>query len=289
MRRHLAQSQPARLRELSARAADCFPAEDPVARVERTYHRLLAAPERGAVELLALWQEWYRAGRHEALQALGVALDELLRASVLAGSAHARALVSLGWIRSGRLPLRQAAAMAREAITLFDAAADAQGQIDARDQLGDVLQLSGDRAAALGAYREFHDIASRLLRDDPDNTDWQRDLSVSHNKVGGVYQAQGRLAEALAEYQAGQGIMRKLVARDPDNTDWQRDLSVSHNRVGGMYQAQGRLAEALAEYEADLAIAERLAALDPSNAQWQDDLAMTRQNVDAVRNQMRGV
>ncbi len=288
MRRHLAQSQPARLRELSARAAACFPAKDPVARVERTYHRLLAAPELGAVELLALWQEWYRAGRHEVLQALGVALDDLLRASVLAGGAHARALVSLGWIRSGRLPLRQAAAMAREAITLFDAAADPQGQIDARDQLGDVLQLSGDLAGALGAYRECHDITSRLVRDAPDNTDWQRDLAVSHNKVGGVHQAQGQLVAALAEYQAYQRIMQTLVAREPDNTGWQRDLAVSHYCVGGVYEAQGRLAAALAEYQAGQDILQTLVARDPDNTDWQRDLAVSHNKVGGVATRRRG-
>ena len=95
------------------------------------------------------------------------------------------------------------------------------------------------------------DICGAEVRRHPDNTYWQRELSVSHNNVGRVLQAQGRLQEALAEYQADKRIMQELTARDPDNAGWRRDLSVSHNNVGGVLQAQGRLQEALAEYEAD--------------------------------------
>lgn len=42
-----------------------------------------------------------------------------------------------------------------------------------------------------------------LENHDPANTQWQRDLSVSHNKMGGVMVADGDGPGSLAAYQAG--------------------------------------------------------------------------------------
>ena len=74
-------------------------------------------------------------------------------------------------------------------------------------------------------------IAGRLAARDPDNAAWQRDLSVSHERLGDVQVAQGDLSGALESHRAAMAIRERLAARDPDNTVWQRDLSVAHARV----------------------------------------------------------
>ena len=107
--------------------------------------------------------------------------------------------------------------------------------------------------------------AVRLAAADPANTEWQRDLSVSHNILGNVAVAAGDLAAARAAYQAGLDIAARLAAADPANTGWQRDLSVSHNKLGDVAVAAGDLAAARAAYQAYLDIAARLAAADPAN------------------------
>ena len=66
-------------------------------------------------------------------------------------------------------------------------------------------------------------IGERLAKSDPGNAGWQRDLSVSYDKVGDVLVAQGNLAEALKSYRGeprhqrapGQGRSRqcRLAAR----------------------------------------------------------------------------
>ena len=67
---------------------------------------------------------------------------------------------------------------------------------------------------------------------DPDNADWQRDLSVSYNKVGDVLVEQGNLTEALKSHRDSLTIAERLAKADPNNAGWQRDLSVSYNKVG---------------------------------------------------------
>jgi tetratricopeptide (TPR) repeat protein len=90
-----------------------------------------------------------------------------------------------------------------------------------------VQRAQGDLAAALRSYQASHDIFARLAEADPGNAGWQRDLSVSHNKIGDVQRAQGDLAAALRSYQASLAIRERLAEADPGNAGWQRDLALS--------------------------------------------------------------
>ena len=65
---------------------------------------------------------------------------------------------------------------------------------------------AGDLTAARTAYQASLDIRTRLAAADPANTGWQRDLSVSHNKLGDVAIAAGDLTAARTAYQASLDI-----------------------------------------------------------------------------------
>lgn len=97
-------------------------------------------------------------------------------------------------------------------------------------------------------------ISERLAARDPANTQWQRDLSVSHNNIGDVLTAQGDLPAALAAYRKELEITERLAARDPGNIVWQHDLVVSFHRMGTAAPA----AEALPFLERALSVLERL-------------------------------
>jgi hypothetical protein len=56
----------------------------------------------------------------------------------------------------------------------------------AGNTIGDVLVAQGNIAEAMKSYRAKQDIISRLAKSDPGNASWQRDLSVSPNKIGDV-------------------------------------------------------------------------------------------------------
>ena len=64
-----------------------------------------------------------------------------------------------------------------------------------------MLKAKDDLAGALASYQAKRDIDQRLVKADPDNTSWQRDLSVAYDKIGDVLVAQGDLSGALQSYQ----------------------------------------------------------------------------------------
>jgi len=135
-----------------------------------------------------------------------------------------------------------------------------------------VLVAQGKLDEALQAYRDSLAITEHLVATYGSNTRWQRDLSVSDNKVGDLLEAQGKLDEALKTYHNALSIRERLVAADRSNTNWQRDLAVSYSKIGDVMVKQARTEDARASYRKALGIMESLTAADPANVQWQVDI-----------------
>ena len=83
-------------------------------------------------------------------------------------------------------------------------------------------------------------IFDRLAKADPGNAGWQRDLSVSSNKIGDVLVAQGNLPEALKSFRDELAIRDRLAKADPGNAGWQRDLIVSYVKIAGIDPSQAK-------------------------------------------------
>ncbi len=115
-------------------------------------------------------------------------------------------------------------------------------------------------------------IAERLAKADPGNAGWQRDLSVSHDRIGDVLRAQGNLPAALDAFNASLAIAERLAKADPGNAGWQADLAASHGRIGQLYVAMERPADALRTLTAGRAIMAPLVAASPDLVLWQQYL-----------------
>jgi tetratricopeptide (TPR) repeat protein len=132
-----------------------------------------------------------------------------------------------------------------------------------------VLVAQGKLDEALKAYRDGLAIRERLAAADRSNTLWQRDLSVSYNKVGDVLVAQGKLDEALKAYRDGLAIRERLAAADRSNTQWQRDLQYSIGRIGGLayrFVLSGNFFKALEAADQAIALAPEKIWLDTNRA-----------------------
>jgi hypothetical protein len=103
-------------------------------------------------------------------------------------------------------------------------------------------------------------VRRRLAVADPSNAGWQRDLSVSQEKVGNVLRDQGDVAGALAAYRESLQVRRRLAEADPSNAVWQRDLSLSLTLMAQFHEQRRDPSEALPLARESLTIDERLAA-----------------------------
>lgn len=73
---------------------------------------------------------------------------------------------------------------------------------------------------------------------------WQRDLSVSYDRLGDVAMAQGKLDAAAQAYRDSLEVRRKLAAADPSNAEWQRDLWVSYWKLADLAERGQKTNEA---------------------------------------------
>ena len=140
----------------------------------------------------------------------------------------------------------------------------------------------GNGPGAMEEYRKELAIAEHLASRDGANSQWQRDLAVSHEKIGDVLVAQSDVPGAMEEYRMALLVLYELAARDSANTKWQHDLAVSNEKIGEMLVAQDDVLGALAEYRKALAIHEALAARDSANTAWQRYLALSHERIGGV-------
>ena len=189
-----------------------------------------------------------------------------------------------GYFQIERGDLRAAAEKLSRVLKLVseDAAGQTFYRFWALTGLGDVFVAQGNLPDALKSFRDGLVIREGLARSDPGHADWQRDLSVSYDRIGDVFVAQGNLTAALKSFRDGLVIREGLARSDPGHADWQRDLSVSYDRIGDVFVAQGNLTDALKSFRDGLVIREGLARSDPGNAGWQRDVSVSYNRIGDV-------
>ena len=140
----------------------------------------------------------------------------------------------------------------------------------------------GQSERTFARYRQLLERQQRLAKAEPDRADYQRDLSVSYNKMGDLYVALGQGEAARQAYQGSLEIRERLAKAEPDRADYQRDLSVSYERMGDLYVALGQGEAARQAYQGSLEIAERLAKAEPDRADYQLDLVISLVKIGTV-------
>ncbi|TMH35459.1 MAG: ATP-binding protein [Betaproteobacteria bacterium] len=149
-------------------------------------------------------------------------------------------------------------------------------------KLGDQYLLHGNPRLARDAFEKSRPLIQMLIDSDPANLNWQRDLSIYHEKMGNVLMAESNLGGAVQEYRTSMDIVQQLVEQDHRDASWQRGLSVIHEKIGDVLMTQGDVAGALNEYRIDLQMAEQLARQYPGNADMQRDVAISHERIAAA-------
>ena len=146
--------------------------------------------------------------------------------------------------------------------------------LETLDEFATTYETAGDigraRKSAMTALAKGRELAER----NPDDPVWQRDVSVTLNKLGSVDLKGGDTAAALIRYEEALGIMRRLAERDRSNATWQRDLAISIYGLGDVKVQRGDARGALAAYDEGLMIMHGLQAHDPANSGLQREIAV---------------
>ena len=197
-------------------------------------------------------RNWLTGGSFDAAAGLALELFALLsqaRQSVAVAALAAEVLEELPESHPGFAPIADAEASAHLALGASD--------------------------RAFCRYISLQTLYEEKSKAAPDRADYQRDLSISYERVGDLYRALGQGEAARDAFAKALAITETLARNEPDRADYQRDLSVSYNKMGDLYRALGQGEAARDAFAKALAIAETLARNEPDRADYQRDLSVS--------------
>jgi tetratricopeptide (TPR) repeat protein len=211
----------------------------------------------------------------DALRAYGRAAD------LAPDDPDVQMLLGVLYLRSGRLEAAEAAFRRQMGLAEGKEGGEAI-RYRAGTMLGDALLAKGARDEALAAYEAAQRDVTALAEREPADPRWQRDASVTHDRIGDLLLAGGQLDLALSSYRRSLELAQALAGRDPSNLRWQHDLSVAHDRVGEALELVGDLDGAIESFRRGLAIAETLMQREPDRPERRWDVSASLDRIGDV-------
>ena len=108
----------------------------------------------------------------------------------------------------------------------------------------------------------------------PANTNYQRDVSVSYNRLADLAVARGEGAQAEELYRKALVIREALARAEPANTGYQRDVSVSYERLANLAVARGEGAQAEELYRKAISRRRAVFVREPDRVDLVEELAV---------------
>jgi eukaryotic-like serine/threonine-protein kinase len=134
--------------------------------------------------------------------------------------------------------------------------------------LGYMDQLRGDSDAALAYVDAGHELAQRLVSENPDDAIGRRNLGLSDLTQCMVRRARGDFSKAVERCRSAVAVMKRLVAENATNSRWQRDLAWAQMQLAWAVAKAGSGAEAFGLLQSAVSTDESLVASDPKNILW---------------------
>ena len=117
----------------------------------------------------------------------------------------------------------------------------------------------GDTARALKGYLGLVEAHESRASREPGRADYQRDLSVSYERLGDLMSALGQGEEARRLIEQSLQIGQRLAEAEPGRADYQRDLWASYIKFGEHLGAAGESVQAIRSMEDALRIFQGIA------------------------------
>jgi tetratricopeptide (TPR) repeat protein len=152
----------------------------------------------------------------------------------------------------------------------------------AMGELATTLIDQGARTSAKSAAERAVTIVENLVKSDPANMAYRRDLSIVLNKAGDAAAALSEMPAAADFFQRARDIIEPLAKASPQDSQLQDDFAACLARIGAVQVAAGKRPQALATFQEAVAILEKLVAGHPDNATWKFDLSSAYNRVGLI-------
>jgi eukaryotic-like serine/threonine-protein kinase len=193
-----------------------------------------------------------------------------------------RALRTLGEVFVERGNQSAAARAFSQAATLLDEASSVTSASSALIlERGTVAYWQGMLAFRQNAldeaekhFERYRIFASVLAQREPENMDWQLELSYALNNLGSLAQRRQQTEQALALFQQSVALKDRVLAKTPENSALAVEQADSLSWIGSTLDRLGRLPEAADYYERQLQVLRGVGAREPAADGWRHRLAL---------------
>ena len=146
----------------------------------------------------------------------------------------------------------------------------------ARENLGIVLMNQRNYAQAAGQFGAIVTAMDSIRSIDPDNEEYQKELSNALGWLADTNRALGRTDAAIAVRQRQIAYLNKLIAGGNSDVALKQQLIVGHQALGLLFTSRREFELGIGEYRKALEQAARLISVEPTNRNWRDLSASVR-------------
>lgn len=155
------------------------------------------------------------------------------------------------------------------------------------ERFGELLQTTGQTAAAPPYFARALEMREHLIREFPEDESARLALAVSYRTQGDLARERGKGQDAHSSYLKALAIHKELADKRPGDKVNQKQLSMDYVRVGDILgspnqQNLDRPEEGLANYYIALAIRQHLSQSAPGNPIYQRDVANVYQRMGSL-------
>ncbi len=123
-------------------------------------------------------------------------------------------------------------------------------------------------------FERYRAVARELTEREPNNSDWQLELSYALNNLGSLAQQRQQTEQALTLFQQSVALKDRVLAARPNDSALAVEQADSLSWIGSALDRQGRLHEAAKHYERQLQVLRGIGEREPAADGWRHRLAL---------------
>lgn len=148
--------------------------------------------------------------------------------------------------------------------------------------IGDLARRRGETGEAEMRFRNYRDLANRMVALQPDNLKWRMEVLYAQEDLGLVQYNERRFAEAASMFQSALGPMQALASVDASKIEYQREASNVLAWLADAEKAQGNFDHAIALRQRQAAYLGQLISKGASDVALEQDLITSHQGLGVL-------
>lgn len=143
--------------------------------------------------------------------------------------------------------------------------------------IGEIAREQGHAAQAEAFYRQYKQLAQRMVALDPNSMKWRMEVQYAEANLGILLYEQRRFADAGNQFRPALQTIQTLAAADPRNDEYQKSFAETLAWLADTEMSSGHFGRALALREQLIGLLNRLQAQTSGDSDYREKLVPAEQ------------